>query len=65
MRTREPIETEQACSIVFRRKKEGSLTFCVDLKKLNALIARYSYATTRMDRSPHLLASANFLYSGH
>lgn len=51
----EPAQTEWAARIVFALKKDGSICFCVDYRKLNAVTKRDSYAIPRMDECIHSL----------
>lgn len=47
----EPVTAELASRIVFAPKKDGSLVFCVDYQKLNAVTVRNSYILWRMDKN--------------
>lgn len=45
----ETAQTEWTSSIVFAAKRDGTLHFCVDYRKLNALTNRDSYPILRLD----------------
>lgn len=45
----EPAQTERDAPIVFVPKKDGSLHFCVDYQKLNAVTVRNTYPVSHMD----------------
>lgn len=45
----EPAVREWASAIVILPKKDGSLRFCVDYRRLNAVTVRDSYPIPRMD----------------
>lgn len=40
---------ERAFPVVFDRKKDGSLCFCVDQRRLHAMTVSDSYSTPKMD----------------
>ena len=46
--------------IVLVRKKDGSLRFCIDLRKLNARTIKDSYALPRIDETLDLLGGAKY-----
>ena len=54
----EPAKTEWAAPIVFAPKKDGSLRFCVDYRRLNAETVRDSYPIPRMDECIDSLGDA-------
>lgn len=58
MKVIEPAQTEQALPIVFVPKKNGTLPFCVDFCKCNAVTTRDSYALQRMDECIDTLRDA-------
>ena len=54
----EPANTEWASPIVFVPKSDGSLRFCVDYRRLNAMTIRDSYPIPRMDECLDSLGDA-------
>ena len=54
----EPATTEWASPIVFAPKKDGTLRFCVDYRRLNAMTIRDSYPIPRMDECIDSLGNA-------
>ena len=46
-------------NVVLVRKKDGSLRFCIDYRKLNQRTRKDAYAIPRIDDNLHLLAGAN------
>lgn len=54
----EPCTTEWASDIVFAPKKNDSLRFCVDYRKLNTIPVRDRYPIPRMDECVDSLSSA-------
>ena len=54
----EPATTDWASPIVFVPKADGSLRFCVDYRRLNAMTVRDSYPIPRMDECIDSLGSA-------
>ena len=59
----EPSTSEWAAPIVFAPKKDGTLRFCVDYRKLNALTVRDSYPIPRMDECIDSLGDAEIFTS--
>lgn len=57
----ESAQTEWAAPIVFAPKKDRTLWFCVDYRKLNAVTGRDSYPIPRMDGSIDSEGKANSL----
>ena len=49
---------EWASPVVFFPKKDGTMRFCVDYRKLNAVTVRDSYPVPRMDESIDSLGEA-------
>ena len=54
----EPCTSEWGSPIVFAPKKDGSLRFCIDYRKLNAVTIRDAYPIPRMDECIDSLADA-------
>ena len=54
----EPSDAEWASPVVFVPKKDGTLRFCVDYRKLNAVTKRDSYPIPRMDECIDSLGEA-------
>ena len=54
----EPSTSEWAAPVVFASKKDGSLRFCVDYRRLNAVTVRDSYPIPRMDECIDSLGGA-------
>ena len=52
-----------ASAIVLVRKKEGSLRFCIDLRKLNAQTIKDAYSLPRIDETLHCLGGATIFSS--
>ena len=50
--------SEWAAPVVFAPKKDGSLRFCIDYRRLNALTIRDSYPIPRMDECIDSLGDA-------
>lgn len=46
-----PAATEWVLPVVFVSKKDESLSFCVDYRRINAVTVQYSYFNSRMDES--------------
>ena len=55
----EPAESEWASPVVLVPKSDGSLRFCVDYRRLNALTVRDSFPLPRMDKYVDSLGDAN------
>ena len=63
-----PSDLQVKCGIV--RKKDGSIRFCIDYRKLNQRTVPDAYAIPRIDDTFHLLGGARYfstldLKSGH
>ena len=54
----EPAQSEWASPVVIAPKKDGSLRFCVDHRKLNDLTVKDSYPLRRMDECLNTLGNA-------
>ena len=54
----EPSTSEWAAPVVFAPKKDGTLRFCVDYRRLNAVTLRDSYPIPRMDECIDSLGDA-------
>ena len=54
----EPATSEWASPVILITKKDGSIRFCVDYRKLNALIVKDSYPLPRMDECLDSLGDA-------
>ncbi len=54
----EPSKSPYSSGVVLVRKKDGSLRFCIDLRKLNAVTMKDAYALPRIDESMDSLAGA-------
>ena len=59
----EPAMAEWASPMVVVLKKDGTMQFCVDYRKLNAATVRYSYRLLRMDECIDSLGDATFFTS--
>lgn len=46
----ERAKTERASRVVFKLKKDGTLRFCIDYRKLNAVAIRVSYLSPSMEK---------------
>jgi hypothetical protein len=53
-------DSPYASNVVLVKKKDGSLRFCIDLRKLNALTIRDSYALPRIDETLDALHGAKW-----
>ena len=47
-------------NVVIVRKKDGTIRFCIDYRKLNSRTVRDAYAIPRIDDTLHLLAGAKY-----
>ena len=56
----EPTSAEWASPVVFVPKKDGTMPFCVDYRKLNGVTARDSYPLPRMDECIDSLGDSNY-----
>jgi len=54
----EPCQSEWASNIVLVRKKDGSIRFCVDYRKLNSLTSKDAYPLPRIDTCLDTLSGA-------
>ena len=54
----EPSTSEWATPVVFAPKKDGTLRFCIDYRRLNAVTLRDSYPIPRMDECIDTLGDA-------
>ena len=53
-------ESSYSSKVVVVRKKDGSIRFCVDFRKLNRRTVKDAYAIPRIEDSLHLLAGARY-----
>lgn len=53
-------ESPYSSNVVIVRKKDGSIRFCVDFRKLNRRTVKDAYAIPRIEDSLHLLAGARY-----
>ena len=58
-----PSASPWASPVVLVRKKDGSLRFCIDYRKLNELTVKDSYALPRIEEMMDLLSGAQFYSS--
>jgi len=54
----EPCNSEWASNVVLVKKKDGSVRFCVDYRRLNLLTKKDAYPLPRIDRCPDTLAGS-------
>lgn len=59
----EPAQNEWAAPVVFTKKKDGTLRFCVDNKRLNALTKRDANPILRIDKCINSLGEATVFYT--
>ena len=55
-----PSQSSYSSNVVIVRKKDGSLRFCVDFRKLNSKTIKDAYAIPRVEDTLHLLAGAKY-----
>ena len=55
-----PSQSPYSSNVVIARKKDGSIRFCVDFRKLNNKTIKDAYAIPRVEDSLHLLAGARY-----
>ena len=55
-----PSQSPYCSSVVIAQKKDGSLRFSVDFRKLNNKTIKHAYAIPRVGDSQHLLAGARY-----
>ena len=53
-------QSPYSSNIVIVRKKDGSIRFCVDFRKLNSKTVKDAYAIPRIEDSLHLLAGSKY-----
>lgn len=58
MKVTEPTKAEWNAPILFASRRDGSLKFCVEYWKLNAVTKRESYTIPRMDKCIEYLGDA-------
>jgi len=49
-----------ALNVVIVRKKDGTIHFCIDFRKLNARTKKDAYAIPRVEDTLHILAGAKY-----
>ena len=47
-------------TVVIVRKKDGTISFCIDFRKLNARAKKGAYAIPRVEDTLHMLAGAKY-----
>jgi hypothetical protein len=55
----EPASTDWASPVVLVPKPDGTMRFCVDYRKLNAMTSRDTYRLPRMDECIYSLGNAS------
>ena len=55
-----PSKSSYSSNVVIVRKKDGTIRFCVDFRKLNSKTIKDAYAIPRPEETLHLLASAKY-----
>ncbi|MEW8548544.1 MAG: reverse transcriptase family protein, partial [Candidatus Thiodiazotropha sp.] len=55
-----PSESPYSSNVVIVRKKDGSIRFCVDFRKLNNRTIKDAYALPRVEDTLHLLAGSRY-----
>ena len=55
-----PSKSPYSLNVVIVRKKDGSIRFCVDFRKLNSKTIKDAYAILRVEDSFHILAGAKY-----
>ena len=55
-----PSQSPYSSNVVIARKKDGSIRFCVDFRKLNNKTIKDACAIPRVEDSLHLLAGARY-----
>lgn len=55
-----PSESPYSSNVVIVRKKDGTIRFCIDYRKLNLRTIKDAYAIPRIEDSLHLLAGSRF-----
>ena len=56
----EPSESPWASPVVLVRKKDGSLRYCIDYRKLNSVTVKDSYPLPRIDESLDALGGSRY-----
>ena len=59
----EPSESQWAAPVVLVRKRDGSLRYCIDYRKLNAVTKKDSYPLPNMQNNLERLDRAKFFWS--
>ena len=55
-----PSKSPYSSNVVKVRKKDGTIRFCVDFRKLNSKTIKDAYAIPRPEETLHLLAGAKY-----